>query len=97
MTTLTTSNVSTEVRQEFILPIDQVQHLQRLAARHHISENELVTKALAIFLELADLFEEDSERRGWYRLAEPSLLRIWDNEGDAMYDNWRKLYDVPEG
>ncbi len=31
------------------------------------------------------------------RLSEPSLLRVWDNDPDAEYDNWRELYGVSEG
>lgn len=86
----------TEVRQEFILPIDQVLNLKRLAASRHVSENELVARALDIFLGMADSFEEEGERNGWYRLTEPSLARVWENDGDAIYDNWREIYGVPE-
>jgi hypothetical protein len=35
------------------------------------------------------------QRHGWSLLSEASLQRIWDNEADAIYDNWRELYDVP--
>ena len=32
----------------------------------------------------------------WETLAsEPSLRRVWDNDEDAIYDNWRELYGVP--
>jgi hypothetical protein len=33
--------------------------------------------------------------QGWSFLSEGSLQRIWDNEEDAAYDNWRELYGVP--
>lgn len=38
-----------------------------------------------------------SGRPQWHILSEASLLRVWDNDHDAVYDNWRALYDVPEG
>lgn len=97
MTRLAYQEAEVKVRHEFVLPADQVLNLQRLAANRHVSENELVSKALDIFLDLTNLFGDENERRGWYRLAEPSLLRVWDNDEDAVYDNWRQLYGVPEG
>jgi hypothetical protein len=42
---------------------------------------------------------ERAERLGHlaqaHRIREAALQRIWDNEEDAVYDNWRELYDVP--
>jgi hypothetical protein len=35
------------------------------------------------------------ERRGRSVLSDAALQRVWDNEADAAYDNWRALYDVP--
>ncbi len=34
------------------------------------------------------------ERRIWSRLSEASLARVWNNEADAAYDNWRELYGL---
>jgi len=32
----------------------------------------------------------------WYALtSQAALARDWDNEDDAIYDNWRELYGVP--
>lgn len=31
------------------------------------------------------------------RLALSSLAEVWDNDEDAIYDNWRELYGVTEG
>lgn len=76
MTSLSFQDTEPKVRHKFVLPAHQVLNLQRLAANRHVSENELVSKALDIFLDLVNLFDDDSERRGWYRLAEPSLLRV---------------------
>ena len=37
------------------------------------------------------------EGAAWTRLSEPSFARDWDNQKDAVYDNWRELYGVREG
>jgi len=32
----------------------------------------------------------------WYTLmSQATLARDWDNDDDAIYDNWRELYGVP--
>ena len=31
------------------------------------------------------------------QLALASMAELWDNEEDAIYDNWRTLYNVTEG
>lgn len=38
----------------------------------------------------------EEERWLWMRASEPSFARIWDNEMDAVYDNWRELYPEAE-
>ena len=90
------SDLSTSVRLEFVLPRDQVNHLWNLAETRQISECRVVEKALDVFLSLAEVFDPDLDRQAWYRLSEPSLLRVWDNAPDAAYDNWRELYDISQ-
>lgn len=46
---------------------------------------------------LGEIFDEPSERGAWSFLSEDSLARVWDNEEDAIYDNWREYYGVPAG
>ena len=29
------------------------------------------------------------KRQGWSCLSDAALQRVWDNEEDAVYDNWR--------
>lgn len=29
--------------------------------------------------------------------AQEALMEVWDNDDDAIYDNWRELYGVSEG
>jgi hypothetical protein len=34
------------------------------------------------------------QERDWAAVAEQSFAKDWDNEDDAIYDNWREHYDV---
>jgi len=37
------------------------------------------------------------EGQYWTKLSEANFAIDWDNEKDAVYDNWRELYGVREG
>ena len=32
------------------------------------------------------------EQAFWHFASEESLKRVWDNDADAVYDEWEKLY-----
>jgi len=51
-------------------------------------------KSLDILFRPADVDGHDLDRQALYRLSEPSLLRIWDNDLDAAYDGYEALYDL---
>ena len=50
-----------------------------------------IEKALNVLFQLTDLLDQSTERRGWSFLSESSLQRVWDNDEDAVYDNWKDL------
>ncbi len=89
------SEMLTTVEKRIWLPTERANRLARLARSQEISENQLVVKALDILFSLTDLFDERAEQQGWSFLSEASLQRVWDNEEDAVYDNWRELYGLP--
>lgn len=91
------SDLSTSIKREFVLPRDQVDHLRNLSETRQISESQVVEKTVDVFSRSAEVFDPDLDRQAWYGLSEPSLLRIWENDLDAAYDNWRELYDVSKG
>ena len=41
--------------------------------------------------------KDSAEGEAWARLSEASFAEDWDNEKDAVYDNWREIYGVREG
>lgn len=85
----------TMVEKNISLSADQTARLSRIARTHGLDEDQVVEKALDILFSITDLFDERVEQRGWSFLSEDTLQRIWDNEQDAVYDNWRELYDIP--
>lgn len=89
------SEMLATVEKRIWLPAEHADRLSRLARSQDLDENQIVEKALDILFSLSELFEERAERQGWSFLSEASLQRIWDNEEDAIYDNWRELYGVP--
>ncbi len=38
----------------------------------------------------------EEHEKDWSSLAISSFAKDWDNEQDALYDNWREHYHVPE-
>ena len=71
--------------------------LSQLAHSQHVSEDDVIEKALDLMFTLSELFDDASERRAWHRLSESALYRVWENDQDAAYDNWRTLYDLRKG
>lgn len=43
------------------------------------------------------LTSEIDEEKDWQRLSLSAFEQEWDNEEDAIYDNWRELYDRSGG
>ena len=89
------SGLPSVVKKEIRLSAERAERLSHLAEVHQTDEDQIVEKALDVLFALTDLFDERAERQGWSFLSEASLQRVWDNEEDAIYDNWRELYGVP--
>lgn len=81
----------TTVEKRLWLSAGCAERLSRLARTQGINEDRIVERALDILFSLTELFDGRAERRGWSFLSEASLRRVWDNEEDAAYDNWREL------
>lgn len=43
------------------------------------------------------LEEESLADQQWTALGLAAFTADWDNPDDAIYDNWREHYDIPEG
>lgn len=66
------------------LPEEQAQLLAAFVAFLRRQQQEAATRdALA-------------QEQGWAAVAEQSFANDWDNEDDAIYDNWREHYHVRE-
>ncbi len=85
------------VEKRIRLSPEQADRLNRLIQAHHLSEDQVIAKALDILFSLTDILDGQVERRGWSFLSQNSLQRVWDNDEDAVYDNWQELYGTPTG
>ena len=43
------------------------------------------------------LLDEAQDDSDWMAMSLATFQEDWDNEDDAIYDNWREHYGVPEG
>ena len=83
------------VEKRVLLSGERAKRLSHLAEAYHLSEDQVIAKALDTLFSVTDIIDAQAERRGWSVLSEDPLQRVWDSEEDATYDNWRELYGVP--
>ncbi len=95
------TEVHRSVVQEFVLPIEQVKRIKKLAERRRISESRIVEEALDFLfgLDHAGVDQGFDPRRGLGHISSTSLLReSGTTDSDAAYDNWRVVpMAFPEG
>ena len=90
-----THNIPPQVVEKQIqLSAEHAARLHQIAQDYKTDESRLIGKALDILFNLTDLLDTQNERQGWSALSEGSLQRVWDNDEDAIYDNWRELYGI---
>ena len=68
---------------------------------HDLPEEEV--RVIAAFVEFLRqrrqeqaVREAQAEERDWAAGTATAFARDWDNDADAIYDNWREHYHVPE-
>jgi hypothetical protein len=71
------------------------ERLRNLAVERNTSEAVLVERALDVLFYLMDSAGSAAEPADWSMLSEVVLNRVWDNDKDAIYDNWREFYGIP--
>ena len=85
--------MSVFVERVAILSEERARRLTKIAQEAGVTEDALIEKALDL------LFSHSAreERAAWAALSQTALQRVWDNDADAVYDDWRTLYGVPQG
>ncbi len=78
------------------LPEGHIRRLRELANARHLTEDQLVERALDILFGLGEDGEADEERSGWSALSAAAAARVWDNDDDARYDSWQDLYGTSQ-
>lgn len=86
-----------QVEKQIEISAELAARLAAIAQQRHVSEDQLVAQALDVLFRLIALEETSDTTQDWTSLSAASLRRVWDNDEDAIYDNWRELYGVPEG
>ena len=89
------ANTSGPVEKSISMSPVHAERLSRLSDMHRITEDAVVGRALDLFFQLTEILTGQAERREWSDLSAEALSRVWDNDKDAVYDNWRDLYGVP--
>ena len=89
------SRLPDAVEKQFWLSSGHAALLKHIAQTRRITEEEVIEKALDVLSKLADDVSEKTEQEGWSFLSEDALRRIWENDEDAIYDNWRDMYGIP--
>lgn len=69
----------------------RVAEVLTVARRLTLTERLLVARLLLDSV----LRQEIDEEADWQSLSLSTFETEWDNEEDAIYDNWRELYGVP--
>jgi len=78
--------------EKVLIPFESlVKFIEKLDLQEKIRLWELLDKQISQIDK-----DEKSERHIWYALGMKSLERVWDNDADAVYDNWRDMYNVPK-
>lgn len=68
----------------------QIAEVLAIAARLTVTERLLVARLLLDSVLTKEIDEEDD----WQSLSLSAFEKEWDNDEDAIYDNWRELYGV---
>ena len=89
------SETTIPVEKRIWLSAERVDRLRRLAQAQQVSEDQIIERALDILFSLTENPLMRSEREGWSFLSEDALRRVWDNDADAAYDNWKDMYGSP--
>lgn len=69
----------------------RVSEVLTAAARLTLTERLLVARLLLDSV----LAKESDEESDWQALSLSAFEKEWNNEEDAIYDNWKALYGVP--
>jgi predicted transcriptional regulator len=89
--------MSLTVHKVVQLSEERARRLEQLASASGTTEDALIEKALDIYFGLSETDSAEEERQAWSKLGLRALERVWENDADAVYDNWKELYGVSDG
>jgi len=85
----------TSMKIQVTLDDHDANRLAELSRQTGMKASELIAKAIDQFLssEVSEKEESDS----WSAMSLSAFEAEWNNDKDAIYDNWRELYEVKPG
>jgi hypothetical protein len=83
------------IETRVMLTAEQAAELQRFAQSRHLSQDQVIAQALDVLFRLSAHTDNADERGTWASMSEEALGRVWDNDADAAYDDWQRLYGLP--
>ncbi len=86
---------TTIIEKSIQLSADRVERLHHLAQTRQVSEDQLIAQALDVYFSLSEGSTTPKDKEDWSLVSEEALGRIWDNEADDAYDDWKGLYGSP--
>jgi hypothetical protein len=78
-----------------VLTAEHAAELQRFALSRHLSQDQVIAQALDVLFRLSEQSDGADERETWTTMSDEALVRVWDNDADAAYDDWQGLYGLP--
>ena len=85
--------MSTLVDRIVHLSEERARKLEQIAQAGGATEDALIEKALDLLFQ----YSAEEERTAWTTLSQPAFQRVWDNDADSVYDDWRTLYGISQG
>ncbi len=81
------------MKVQVTLAENEADRLNQLSKRRGVSASDLIAKVIQDFIN----DEMKDEVRDWSAMSLAAFEKDWDNDEDAIYDNWRELYEVQSG
>lgn len=82
----------TSMKIQVTLEDKDANRLAELSQQTGMKASELIAKAIQEFL--TDEALEEEESKSWSAMSLSAFEAEWNNDKDAIYDNWRELYEV---
>jgi hypothetical protein len=82
------------VSKQIRLSSERAAWLEQLAKRRGMTEDAIIERALTALATMEGVWHAPNESLNVSNLSDEALRRVWDNDQDVAYDDWRTLFDL---